>query len=117
MPVTAQDVQEIALAFPRAFETEAREATKYKVGRLVFAAVSPDGTQLGFGFPKDERDALIASEPEKFLLPRPSDLRYNWVAARLDELDLDELRELLTDAWCLCVPMFVREAYFAGIDD
>ncbi|MCX6396144.1 MAG: MmcQ/YjbR family DNA-binding protein [Propionibacteriales bacterium] len=117
MPVTAEDVRDIALALPRAFETETKEATKYKVGRLVFAAVSGDGTRLGFGFPRDERDALIAGEPEKFLLPRASDLRYNWVAARLAELDLVELGELLTEAWCLCVPKFVREAYFAGIDD
>ena len=117
MPVTGEDVREIALALPRAYETVAREATKYKVGRLVFAAVSTDGTKLGFGFPKEERDALIASEPDKFLLPRTSDLRYNWVAVRLPALDLDELRELITDAWCMCVPKFVREAYFAGTDD
>lgn len=117
MPVTAEDVREIALALPRAFDTDAREATKYKVGRLVFAAVTPDGTKLGFGFPKEERDALIAGEPDKFLLPRASDLRYNWVAARLPALDLDELRELITDAWCMCVPKSVREAYFADTGD
>lgn len=114
MPATSADVREIALALPRAFEVEAREATKYKVGRLVFAAISPDGATIGFGFPKDERDDLIASDSEKFLLPRPSDLRYNWVAARLPALEVDELRELILDAWCMCVPKKVREAYFEG---
>ena len=33
---------------------------------------------MGFGFPKEERDALVASEPDKFLLPEPSDMRYHW---------------------------------------
>lgn len=116
MPVTPEDVRTIAVGLPRAFETEAKEATKYKVGRLVFAAVSLDGTRLGFGFPREERDALIASRPDTFLLPRASDLRYQWVAARLPALELDELRELLIDAWCMCVPKGVREAYLAGLD-
>src|SRR5437773_2697204 len=30
---------------------------------------------MGFAFPKEERDALVASEPGKFLLPGRSDLR------------------------------------------
>ena len=77
MPVSAADVRDIALTLPRAFESETREATTYKTGRLVFAAVSPDGARLGFGFPRDEREALISSDPVKFLLPRTSDLRYN----------------------------------------
>lgn len=113
MPVTLDDVRAIALELPRAFETEGREATKFKVGRLVFAAVTPDGTKLGFGFPKDERDALISSDPDKFLLPRSSDLRYQWCAARMPALDVVELRELVVDAWAMCVPKKVREEYFA----
>jgi len=114
MPVTIEDVREIALALPRAYEAQVREATKFRVGRIVFAAVSPDETKLGFGFPREEREALVASDPEKFLMPRPSDLRYQWVAARLEALDVDELRELITDAWTMCVPKSVAAAYFAG---
>lgn len=117
MPVTIEDVREIALSLPRAYEAQVREATKFRVGQIVFAAVSPDETKLGFGFPREEREALIASEPEKFLLPRASDLRYQWVAARMEALDVDELRELIIDAWCMCVPKSLREAYFAEIGD
>ena len=69
---------------------------------------------MGFAFPKQERDALVASEPEKFLLPRPSDLRYNWVVARLDELDEDELRELVLDAWRMVVPKTVAAEHLGG---
>jgi hypothetical protein len=35
-------------------------------------------------------------------MPRPSDMRYQWVCARLDAIDLEELRELLVDAWRMC---------------
>jgi hypothetical protein len=66
---------------------------------------------MGFGFPKEEREALVASEPDKFLMPRASDMRYRWVCVRLDAIELDELRELLVDAWRMCVPKKVAAAY------
>ena len=116
MPVTLDDVREIALSLPRAYEAVVREATKFRVGQIVFAAVSPDETRLGFGFPREERAALVESEPDKFLLPRPSDMRYQWVAARMEALDVEELRELIIDAWTMCVPKSVAAAYLAGLD-
>ena len=77
---------------------------KFRVGRIVFVAFSRDETMMGFGFPKEEREALVASEPEKFLLPKPSDMRYQWVVVRLAAIDVDEMRELVLDAWRMCVP-------------
>jgi hypothetical protein len=112
MPVTAEDVRDVALSLPRAYEASVRESRKFRVGQIVFAAVSPDETRLGFGFPREDREALVSSEPDKFMLPRPSDMRYQWVAARMEALDVDELRELVTDAWAMCVPKSVRESYF-----
>jgi hypothetical protein len=115
MPVTAEDVRQIALTLPRAYEAWVRDTRKFRVGRIVFAAISPDETRLGFGFPREERAALVASEPEKFLLPRPSDMRYQWVAARMEALEVDELRELIVDAWTMCVPKSVAAEYLAGV--
>ncbi|MFL6105703.1 MAG: MmcQ/YjbR family DNA-binding protein [Marmoricola sp.] len=115
MPVTIDDVRDIALTLPRAYEAKVREATKFRVGSIVFAAVSPDETRLGFGFPREERAALVESEPEKFMLPRPSDMRYQWVAARMEALDVEELRELIIDAWTMCVPKKVAAAYLADL--
>ena len=116
MAVTIEDVRDVALALPRAYEAQVREATKFRVGQIVFAAVSPDETRLGFGFPREEREALVESEPEKFMLPRPSDMRYQWVAARMEALEVDELRELIIDAWTMCVPKSVAAAYLAELD-
>lgn len=114
MPVTAEDVREVALQLPRAYEAWVRSHHKFRVGSLVFASVDPDETTLGFGFPREERAALVESEPEKFFLPpRPSDLRYQWVCAWLSALDRDELEELVTDAWAMCVPKSVAAAWFA----
>lgn len=109
MAVTVDDVREIALSLPRATEGLVRDSVRFRVGRLVFLAFSPDEQFMGFAYPKEERDALIASEPEKFLLPRTSDLRYNWVAARLDAIEPDELRAIVVEAWRMCVPKKVSD--------
>ena len=111
MGVTIDDARAIAATLPRSYEALVGDRVKFRVGRIVYAAFSRDDTIMGFGFPKEERDALVASEPDKFLMPRPSDMRYQWVCARLDALDLDELRELLVDAWRMCVPKKVATAY------
>jgi hypothetical protein len=44
-------------------------------------------------------------------MPLPSDERYQWVWARLPVLEVDELRELLIDAWCMVVPKKVAAGY------
>jgi hypothetical protein len=98
------DVRAIAMALPRTSEHLIRDHVKFRVGRIVYASVSPDEERLGFGFPREERAALVASRPETFMMPLPSDERYQWVRARLAMLDEDELRELLIDAWCMVMP-------------
>jgi len=108
---TVDDVRAIAMSLPRTSEHLIRDHVKFRVGRIVYASVSPDEERMGFAFPREERAALVASRPETFMMPLPSDERYQWVRARLPVLDVDELRELLTDAWCMCVPKKVRAAY------
>jgi hypothetical protein len=111
MGVTIEDARAIAATLPRSYEALVRDRVKFRVGQIVYAAFSRDETIMGFGFPREEREALVASEPDKFLMPRPSDMRYQWVCVRLDALDVEELRELLVDAWRMCVPKKVAAAY------
>jgi hypothetical protein len=66
---------------------------------------------MGFAFPKEWRDALVATEPDKFKLPGQSDLRFNWVEVRLDAIEWPELRDLVVDAWALVVPKYVSAPY------
>jgi hypothetical protein len=111
MAVTVQDVRAVAQHLPRAYEVVVRDRVKFRVGQIVWLAFSRDETTMGFAFPKEERDALVASAPETFLLPSPGDLRYHWVDARMDALDLDEMREIVVDAWRMVVPKRVARDY------
>jgi hypothetical protein len=109
--VTADEVRRLALSLPRTEERLVRDRVTFRVGRIVYAAISPDETSMGFGFPKEERAALVAAEPEKFHLPRPSDMRYHWVRVWLAAIDEAEMRELVVEAWRMVVPKKVSKAY------
>jgi hypothetical protein len=102
--ITVDDIREITRSLPRSYEVLVRDRIKFRVGQIVYLALSRDETIMGFGYPKEERAALVASDPEKFLMPSESDMRFNWVQARLAALDHDELRELVVEAWRMCVP-------------
>jgi len=109
--VTVDAVRTLALSLPRTHEGLVRDRVRFRVGRIVYVAFSRDETLMGFAFPKEERDALIASAPEKFLLPKLSDRRFNWVVVRLATIDAVEMRELVVDAWRMVVPRRVAEAH------
>jgi hypothetical protein len=113
--VTIDDVREFARQLPRAYEALVRDRVKFRVGRIVFVAFSRDEQIMGFGFPKEEREALVAAEPGKFLMPGESDLRYHWVHVRLSAIDQAEMRELVLDAWRMCVPKRVAADYLADL--
>jgi hypothetical protein len=113
MAVSIDDVRPFALSLPRTYEALIGDRVKFKVGRIVYVAFSRDETQMGFGFPKEEREALVASEPEKFLMPSASNMRYQWVVVRLAAIDQAEMRELVLDAWRMCVPKSVAAAHLA----
>jgi len=108
---TIEAVRELALTLPRTYEALIRGRIKFKVGRIVYVAFSHDEDLMGFGFPKEEREAIIAGEPDKFVLPRTSDLRYNWLVVRLAAIDDDEMTELVQDAWRMAVPKSVAIAH------
>ena len=110
--VTVDDVRAVALNLPGTTEHLIRDRVKFRVKRLVYVAFSPDETLMGFGFPKEQRPALVESQPHKFLLPPAADMRYNWVEVRMAALDLKEMTELVTDAWTMVVPKHIAQEYF-----
>ena len=109
--MTVADVRAVALMLPRTHEAVVRGRIKFRVGQIVYVAFSRDETLMGFGFPREEREWLVGTEPEKFMMPRESDLRFNWVVARLEAIDAEEMRGLVIDAWSLCVPKKLSAAY------
>ena len=102
--MTIDDVRGLTAGLPRSYEVVVRGRVKFRVGRIVYLAFSRDETLMGFAFPKEERDAALETFPDKFLRPKPSDLRFQWLVVRLEAIDEDELRELVFDAWRMVVP-------------
>ena len=111
------DVRRLCLSLPRTTEHLVRDRVKFRVKQLVYVAFSRDETVMGFGFPKEEREALVSSRPKVFHLPNASDMRFHWVQAWMSALDEPEMEELVIDAWRMCVPKKVSAAYVAGLAD
>jgi hypothetical protein len=114
--ITAADVREVAMSLPRTSEHLIRDHVKFRVGKIVYVSVSPDETMIGFGFPKEERAAMIASRPDVFVLPRLSDQRFQWINARMAALGKDEMAELIVDAWRMVVPKRVAAVHLASLE-
>jgi hypothetical protein len=112
--VTVAQIRAIAGPLPRTAEVLIRDQVKFRVRGIVYVAISADETTMGFGFPKEERAALVEAEPELFLLPRVSDLTFHWVIANLASLDPHRMRELVLDAWQMVVPKKVAREYWAS---
>ena len=106
---TADDVRRVGHALPRTYESLVRGCWKLKVRQLVYVAFSRDELAMGFAYPRLERDGLVESDPETFFLPPTSDLRYQWVCVHPPQLTAGEMRELVTDAWRMCVPKMLHE--------
>jgi hypothetical protein len=105
--VTIDDVRAVARGLPRSYEVFVRGRVKFRVGQIVYLSFSRDETVMGFAFPKEEREALLQTYPDKFMRPEQSDLRFHWVLVRLEAIDEVEMRELVLDAWRMVVPKFL----------
>ena len=106
---TSDDVRRVLDPLPRSYEVFVRGRWKFRVKQIVYVAFSRDEESMGFGFPRAERDGLVASAPDTFFMPPAVDLRLQWVCAHLDPLEHEEMRELVTDAWRMCTPKMLHE--------
>jgi hypothetical protein len=106
-----EDVRPLGTELERSYEVYVRGRLKFRVGQIVYVAFALDHMEMGFAFPKEERTAIVASDPRKFQLPSTSDLRFNWVHAALPALEAAEARELVVDAWRMVVPKRLSRAY------
>ena len=106
-----EDVRPLGAGLERSYQVYVRGRLKFRVKQIVYVAFSLDETVMGFAFPREERAALVASEPHRFQMPTPSDMRFNWVHADLASLEPTEARELVVDAWRMVVPNKLSRAY------
>jgi hypothetical protein len=109
--LTIQDVRRVARSLPRTEEHLIHGRVKFRIRSIVYIDFSRDGKTMGFAFPKELRSALVEGEPDKFLMPRASGLRFNWVCVRLEALSAREMRTLVHEAWRMVVPRSVAAAH------
>ncbi|MBT0995084.1 hypothetical protein KIN34_12415 [Cellulomonas sp. DKR-3] len=106
-----EDARPLGRSLERSYEVVVRGRLKFRVGPMVYVAFSVDESVMGFAFPREERAALVSSDPRTFQMPSVADARFNWVHAALAELDPTEARELVVDAWRMVVPQKLSRAY------
>ncbi|MCY0935461.1 MmcQ/YjbR family DNA-binding protein [Streptomyces sp. H34-S4] len=118
MGTTAEDVRQIALSLPDSSEKLAWGMPTFRVGGAngkngkIFAALADDDTSIGVKCPKEDRDELIAAEPEKFFIRPGHDDNYAWLRVRLAAVEgAAELRSILADSWCQAAPKRLAEAH------
>ncbi|HEU5244734.1 MAG TPA: MmcQ/YjbR family DNA-binding protein, partial [Gaiellaceae bacterium] len=109
--VTPDEIRALAQTLPRSYEVLVHGQIKFRVGQIVWLALSKDGERMGCGFPREMRQAAVEAEPHKFQLPGESDLRFNWIHVRLEAIDADEMRDLVEEAWSRAVPLYVAQEY------
>jgi hypothetical protein len=103
--VTEEDVRQIALGLPGAYEHESydgRPSWRTQPRMFVWIRDEPDALVAWVDSLQD-KEALIASDPGKFFTP-PHYNGHAVVLVRLEAVDIDEVAELITDSWRLRAP-------------
>jgi hypothetical protein len=101
-PVTFDDVRTVAAALPAVEEGTAWGVPALKLrGRLLACmaankSAEPDTLVVCIGF--DQRDAMIADDPETYYL-KPHYEAYACVLVRLSQISRDALADLLQAGW------------------
>lgn len=126
---TWEDVRRIALALPETGERPSHDGVAaWRVKDKLFVWERPlrrsDFEALGDAAPDGEilgarvadvgvKEALIADNPEVYFTT-PHFNGYPAVLVRLDVIGVDELEELIVDAWLTRAPKRVAAAYVRG---
>lgn len=111
--VTEDDVRRLALALPATTEKPAWGTPAFRVADKMFARIRPEdgGLLVAWCESLEDKEALIASDPRVYFTTAHYDGHAS-VLVRLSEVELDELREVLTDAWRVRAPKRVRTKLF-----
>jgi len=106
--ITEDDVRRAALSLPATTEKPSYGTPGFRVRDKLFARIREEGDVLVVWVDGlDEKDALLAAAPETFFTTPHYD-GHPTVLVRFDAVDLDEVTELLTDAWLVRAPQRLR---------
>lgn len=102
--VTESDVRAIVRSLPATEERPCYGTPGFRVKDRLFARIREEGDVLVLWCADEaEKEFLIGAEPEKFFTTPHYDGHAS-VLLRLDAVELDELTELLTEAWRVRAP-------------
>ena len=119
------DVREIALALPETSEAISRDLRHWRVKDKGFVWErplrrsdlealgddAPDGPILGVRVENlMAKDAILADDPDVYFTTPHFD-GYPAVLVRLDQISLEDLRELIVEAWLVRAPKRLADAY------
>lgn len=106
---TEDDVRRLAAALPEVTERISYGTPAFYVTGKIFARVHEEpGVLVSWRESLDEREALLAADPEKFFTTGHYH-KHASVLVRLDRIDTAELAELLTEAWEARAPARLRK--------
>jgi hypothetical protein len=111
---TVDDVRRIALGLPATTEKRSYGTPGFRVRDKLFARLH-DNPELLVVWCTDlaEKEALLASDPSRFTTTAHYD-GYPLVLVRIAAVDVDELTELLTDAWRVRAPAKLLRQFDEG---
>jgi hypothetical protein len=124
-PATWEDVSRIALALPETGERISRELRQWRVKDKLFVwerplrpkeieslgASAPDGPILGARVEHvGAKEALLAADPRVFFTTPHFDGHAS-ILVRLDRIAVDELGEVIVEAWLCRAPKTLAQRY------
>lgn len=109
---TEDDVRRIALSLPETTEKPWYGTPGYRVKDKGFLRIrsEAEGGLVVFVSDLGEKEALLASEPDRFFTTPHYDGHAS-VLVHLGAIDAEELRELIVESWRLKAPKRVLQAY------
>ena len=97
MSLTFKDVRKIALSLENVEEGTSYGTPAFKVDGKLLARLREDGESLVVGTTFEEREEMMAAEPETYYITDHY-LKYPWVLVRLSRVPSSSLRDLLNRA-------------------
>lgn len=109
---TEEDVRRIALSLPETTEKPWHNTPGFRVKDKSFLRIraEAEGGLVVFVSDLGEKEALLTAEPDKFFTTPHYD-GYPTVLVDLAAVDVDELRELITESWLQKAPKRVLKEH------
>ncbi len=110
--VTQEDVRRIALSLPETTAEQWYGTPGYKVGGKGFLRIrsNDEGGLVVFVADLGEKEAMLASSPKKYFTTAHYD-GSSAVLVHLPAIGVKELREVITESWCLKAPAKLRKTF------